>query len=183
MRLANVKEIKLYTSDNARYIDPNVRSADIMLVKLEDDTDPVVTLDTNYGIANFKKITEQLLLPILKKSKNNNLTNSLKVETVNNILGIRGNAITSTFSLSSLNNPVSIEKFQKLLIEFNNLDLSSDVSGKLKNSEGKVIKWRDALYVYNLLVNNEKNGDKRLTPLFQDYAKHNDTLGYDYINY
>ena len=183
MKLSGVNEISLYTSDDARNIVPGSTSKDIVLVKLDDDTNPIVSLDTNYGIANFKKITEELLLPILQKSKNNVLTDSFKVETMTNILGIRGNAITSTFSLSSLDNPVSIEKFQELLIEFNNLDVQSEVTGLLKNSEGKTIKWRDALYVYNLLVNNEKNGDKRLTPLFQDYAKRIDTLGYDYINY
>ena len=183
MKLSGVNEISLYTSDDARNIVPGSTSKDIVLVKLDDDTNPIVSLDTNYGIANFKKITEELLLPILQKSKNNVLTDSFKVETMTNILGIRGNAITSTFPLSSLDNPVSIEKFQRLLIEFNNLDVQSEVTGLLKNSEGKTIKWRDTLYVYNLLVNNEKNGDKRLTPLFQDYAKRIDTLGYDYINY
>lgn len=38
-------------------------------------------------------------------------------------------------------------------------------------------------YTYNLLVNNEKYGDLRLTPLFQDYVKEKDSLGYDYVSF
>lgn len=183
MKLAGVNEIWLYTSDDARTSIPNTNSPDAVLVKIDDNTNPIVTLNTNYGIANFKKICEELLLPILQEKGSSILTDYLKVESMNNIFGIRGTAITSTFSLSDLNNPVSIEKFQKLIIAFNNLDVKSNVQGVLKNNEGITLKWRDVLYVYNLLINNERYGNKRLTPLFQDYMKETDSLGYDYITF
>lgn len=183
MKLANVSEIWLYTSDNARTSVPNTNSSDAVLVKIDDNTNPIVTLNTNYGIANFKKICEELLLPILQEKGGSVLTDYLKVESRNNIFGIRGNIITSTFSLSDLNNPVSIEKFQKLVIAFNNLDVKSSVQGVLKSNEGTALKWRDILYVYNLLVSNERYGNKSLTPLFQDYMKETDSLGYSYITF
>lgn len=184
MELAGVKEIKLYTSDEARAEDPTDANASNMItVKLEDETSPIVTLDTNYGIANFKRITEELLLPILQSGKDNILTDSLKIESVYNPFGLRGNAITSTFPLSDLNNPVSIERFQRLTMAFNNLDINSDGTGKLLNAEKKNLKWRDVLYVYNLIVNNEKYGNKRLTPLFTDYMKEPNSLGFNFVTF
>jgi len=35
--------------------------------------------------------------------------------------------------------------------------------------------------VYNLLINNERYGNQRLTPLFEDYMKEKSTLGYNYV--
>lgn len=37
--------------------------------------------------------------------------------------------------------------------------------------------------MYNLLTNNERYGNLRLTPLFQDYVKEEGTLGNNYIHY
>ena len=54
---------------------------------------------------------------------------------------------------------------------------------KLKNSYGEELKWRDLFYIYNLAVNNERYGDKRLTPLFRDYIKERGSLALDYIEF
>jgi hypothetical protein len=37
--------------------------------------------------------------------------------------------------------------------------------------------------VYNLIINNERYGDRRLTPLFEDYIKNKDNLGGEYFNF
>ena len=182
LSLSNKSEIRLYTSDDARTIEKNKDTSNTVLVKATEGEDFIVSLDTNYGIANFKKIMEELILPTVQ-SQGTVLANSLKVESVRNAFGIRGNAITSTFPLGDMRSPVSVDKFQKLVIEFNNLDIKSGIAGKLRNTEDKAVKWKDAFYVYNLIVNNEKYGNKRLTPLFEDYIKEKTSLGYNFVHY
>ena len=179
LKLSGIKSINLYTSDEARSkVDGNT-----VTVSQDDTTPTIIRLDTNYGMANFKKLTEEVLLPILQKGENNPLLSSLKVETVTNILGLRGTAITSTHSLRNLNNAVSAKKFQELVVAFNNIDIKSEVAGKLKNSEGKTLKWGDVLYAYNLLVSDDKYGNKNLTPLFEYYRKDKSSLAADYVNF
>ena len=97
--------------------------------------------------------------------------------------GLKGTAITSTHSLRNLNNAVSAKKFQELVVAFNNIDIKSEVAGKLKNSNGEVIKWGDVLYAYNLLVSDDKYGNKNLTPLFEYYRKDKNSLAADYVNF
>ena len=183
LQLAGIPSIELYTSDDARIESKLKDKTDVKTVNANDTTPTIISLDTNYGIANFKKLTEQVLLPIIQKNDTSSLAKSLKVESVYTALGIRGNAITSTHALKNLNNPISIKQFQELLTAFDMLDVKSGVTNKLTNSNGDNLKWRDVLYVYNLIVNNESYGDKRLTPLFEYYAKEEDGLGYDYIKF
>ena len=64
---------------------------------------------------------------------------------------------------------------------FNDLDVNENTSSLVTNVKGDLLQWRDLFYVYNLLVNNERYGDKSLTPLFQDYLKESDSLGYNYV--
>jgi hypothetical protein len=45
------------------------------------------------------------------------------------------------------------------------------------------MQWKDLLYVYNLIVNNDSYGDKRLTPIFEDYIKDNNNIAREYIKY
>lgn len=182
LELAGVKEITLYTSDDARNT-ASARKSDMKVVKATDAEPTIITLDTNYGIANFKQLMEKVLLPILKKYDKSVLSRSLKTESMANVFGIRGNQITSTFSLKNLNTSVSIRQFQELLTAFDLLDTKSGATGKITNSSGDVLKWRDLLYVYNLVVNNDSYGDKRLTPLFEYYMKESDSLGFDYVKF
>lgn len=140
MRLAGVEEFWLYTSDDARLVSVNTPSNSSVLVKLEDNTDPIVSLDTNYDIANFKKITEELLLPILQKGEDNVLTEFLTVESVKNNFNLLGSSIVSTFSLKDLNNPVTADKFNTLIGAFNKLDLRSSKVPVIKNTLGNSLK-------------------------------------------
>lgn len=171
---------KLYTSDDARIVN-NVKDNEI-LVPLDTEEDHIISLTTPQGIANFKRLMEDVLLPLLK-TKSGILTDSLRLTNGYNLLGLYGTSITSTFGLSSLNNPVSVDKFQKLLKEFNELDTKAETKGLVQNNNNEDLKWRDLFYLYNLIVNNEKYGDLRLTPLFQDYVKEQDSLGFSYIDF
>lgn len=174
----SLKEFLIYTSDDARNTDAiQFNSKKIT----EDDTeDTIISLNTNYGIANFKKVMELILLPLLQ-TKSNVLLDSFRVQNITNGLGIKSSSITSTFPLSALNNVVARDKSQKLTKAFNDLDVSSETSQMVRNANNKIMKWRDLFYVYNLVVNNEKYGNHRLTPLFEDYIKEKDSLGYDYV--
>lgn len=183
MKLADVKEFTLYTSDDAMKYGINESKAYQKIVKVDDGNEDRISLTSNYGIANFKRLVEQILLPILQQNEGNPLTDYLKVESGRNLFGLMGNSITSTFSLGELNNPVSIERFQQLIMAFNNLDINPKTAGQITNINGKPMQWRDLLYVYNLIVNNDKYGNKRLTPLFQDYIKERNSLGYKYVTF
>jgi len=177
--LTKINNFRVYTSDNARnakYINDNS-----ILVNETDTENTIITLDTNFGIANFKRLMESILLPMLQ-TKSNILLDSLKVQTnIRNILGIKTQGITSTFPLSAINNAVTKDKAQKLIKAFNELDISHDTNTLVKNTQNNLVKWRDLFYIYNLTLNNERYGALRLTPLFEDYIKEEDSLGYDYV--
>lgn len=180
-----IKDYIFYNSDEARSLDINKIKGETSSIKFINGNDPkdsIITLDTNYGIANFKKAMEDVLLPMLQ-TKSNVLIDALKVQSTPNILGIRGNAITSTIPLTGLVGTIAQVRAQKLMKAFDDLDINADTRSMIKNSNGNTLKWRDLFYTYNLLVNNEKSGDLRLTPLFQNYAKEKDSLGYDYIKF
>jgi len=168
----------LYTSDDARTLEKVAENS--KTVKANDAEDTIISLNTNYGIANFKKLMEEVLLPILQR-KSNILLDSLRIQEITNILGVRTAAITSSFNLSDLNNPVAKDKAQNLIKTFNDLDVSDDTKNLIKNSKNELLAWRDLFYVYNLLINNERYGNQRLTPLFEDYMKEKASLGYNYV--
>jgi hypothetical protein len=80
---------------------------------------------------------EQVLLPILQNNIHTKaFTESLKIETRNNLFNIPMDQITSTFPMGQLNSPINLEKFQTLLSEFNNLDISGKIE-KINNANGK----------------------------------------------
>lgn len=176
LKQANINEITLYTSDSA------INNPDQVEV-VNQNSDFTISLDTNYGIANFKRVMEQVILPLLQSYDNSNMTENLRVETVNNLFGLKTNSIVSAYSLKALNSPVAIHQFNSLLSAFNSLDSNIQTEGKIKNSYGEELKWRDLFYIYNLAVNNERYGDKRLTPLFRDYIKERGSLALDYIEF
>lgn len=180
-----IKNFAVYMTDDARNIDVNTikeTTKDIRIVNSEDTDPTIISLNTNYGIANFKRIMEEILLPMLQ-TKSSELSKSLRVQSSFNAFGLRGNTITSVFPLSSMTNPVAKDRAIKLLKAFNELDINRETQGLILNSNGQELKWRDLFYTYNLLVNNEKYGNLRLTPLFQDYVKEKDSLGYDYVKF
>ncbi len=176
LKQANIDEIVLFTSDSA------INNPDQVEV-VDQNSDFTISLDTNYGIANFKRVMEQVILPLLQSYDNSNMTENLRVETVNNLFGLKTNSIISAYSLKTLNSPVAIHQFNSLLSAFNSLDSNIQTEGKIKNSYGEELKWRDLFYIYNLVVNNERYGDKRLTPLFRDYIKEKGSLALDYTEF
>lgn len=191
LTLAGESQIILNTSNKAKYESvgniksfrslPSINQSTIVIDKNSEDF--IVDLTTDYGVANFKILMEQVILKILDKSNRSNLAKSLRLMTVKNSLGLPGVQITSTFGISNLNLPINAEKFQELLAEFNDVDKLVENEFKIKNAEGSIIPYQDLFYVYNLLVNNEMYGDKRLTPLFEDYIKYKNTIGHEYLMY
>ena len=103
------------------------------------EPDTIITLSTNYGIANFKRLMEELLLPIVK-NKSNIISESLAVRTVNNILGIRGSSIESTFPLSDISTPYSLALSKRLLKAFNDLDIVETKDHIVKNANNVPLK-------------------------------------------
>lgn len=184
MELAGVDSYKVYTSYTAK--DGEIESGSKQNVETIQRTvgkDAVVSLDSSYNIAQFKKLVEELILPIIQKATDNSITEKLKVESVNTPFRTLGTGIVSTFPLKELNNPVYAKNFQNLLADFDSLDNDSKTRGLFKNSYGKDLKIRDIFYIYNLITNNERVGDKRLTSLFQNYYKEYDNLTLDYLKH
>lgn len=177
-----IKDFIIYTNDDARLLSEITdKSKYIKKVNEDDKEDTIISLDTDYGIANFKRMMEMVLLPIIQNSSDG--VTDLYVKSVWNLFGLRGEAIISKFQLSSITDPVSLDLAQNLLYKFNNLDVNFSNKNIIKNTSGEIIKWRDLFYLYNLLVNNDMYGDLRLTPLFQDYMKEPNTLGNDYVRF
>ena len=178
MRLAGTDSFVIFDSDRSKdFVEVNTK------VELSDNTNPIIYLDSSYNIANFKKIMEELILPILQKYDLSDFSNHLRIETALNNFGNKGTSIVSTFPLKDMTNFVNITQFQKLINSFNLLDTNVKTKGLIKNSIGKELNFRDLFYIYNLIQNNERFGNKRLTPIFQDYIKEKDSLGYNFVSF
>lgn len=171
---ANVNSVTLYTDNKAV-------NDDAFTEVVTQDSDFNVSLDTDYGVANFKVLMEEVMLPILNKVSD--VGSLLRTETLKNVFGLLSTTIVSMHQLKYLNNPISIGRFQELLNKFNELDENINSRNRIQNTFGENLRWRDLFYIYNLLVNNELYGDKRLTPLFRDYSKESNSLQNDYLNY
>lgn len=173
--------IQLYGDDNAKTEPVNKENNFVVKVNKDSGEDFIIDLTTDYGIANFKRMMENLVLPILQSSKKAELGKMLRTKSVKNPYGLFTSQIVSTFGLSSLDSDVNIEKYQELLNYFNEVDIKSEI--KIHNIFGSEVRYQDLFYLYNLIVNNEAYGDNRLTPIFQDYVKDPTTIGYKYLNY
>lgn len=174
LKQSGINSVELYTDDKAMNDSNFVKT-------INKNSDFTVSLNSDYGIANFKVLMESVLLPILKNSSN--IGEMLRIEQMNNPFGLKTNTIVSSHQLKYLNNPISIARFQEILTEFNSLDERIETKNIIKNNFGESLRWRDLFYIYNLVVNNDLYGDKRLTPLFRDYSKESDSLLNQYLNY
>ena len=174
LKLANKQSVKMNLNDNAMNDSKEIKEFGI-------DSNFTISLDSDYGIANFKIIMEELMLPILQA--NSKMGKFLRIEQMNNAFGLRTNTIVSDNQLKYLNNPISISKFQEILSTFNSLDENIKSKGIIKNIFGESLNWKDLLYIYNLTVNNDLYGDKRLTPLFRDYGKEPTSLLNSYLKH
>lgn len=194
LNMAGLDKIVLYNSDLGKVYSksdlaeankakvPEISEINITVYK-DSGEDYMVDLTTDHGIANFKKIMEQVMFSALEKSERTELGKILTLRNMKNQFSEFGNQIAPTFGISSLNNPVSIENFMKLLNEFNDIDKKIEPKFKVTNIKGKTIQWKDLLFVYNLVVNNEAYGDLRLTPLFQDYMKDTGNVANSYLHF
>ena len=187
MRLSGVKEFTYYVSPKAQDssvvtgIDGTLNTNVARIIKSSDIGDKIISLRDDVEIANFKLAVENLILPILQKHLGEN--NFFRLNTINDKFNMKMTTLGSEIPLRNSNIPVLIEKFSKVLNLFDTIDLRFKYNTSIKNTEGEYLKWKDLLFTYNLLVNNEKYGDNRLTALFQNYMGDKDGFGYDYIKY
>lgn len=190
LSLAGIDKLILAKNESAKYSAPyNVSNEfnDKSYIEVKKNIDGSYTnsdfnvdLLTDTGIANFKILMESVILEILKKPEyKNEFINSLRLQSLKNPYNLRTNQIVTSFNISELNNPINIEKFQNLLSDFNSIDFIKT----LKNVNEEQMNWRDLFYLYNLFTNNESYGSKRLTPLFEDYMKERNSIGYDFLLY
>ncbi len=151
--------------------------------KMSDAFRPTVTPDDNYvfdlssdhGIATFKKMMEEIIYPMVR---NTPFGEDLGLRSVRNRLGIWGNQIVCTNSLSSLNTESGIDKYEETVFNFDNIGKSN-----ITYSNGKKADYRDLFWLYNLVTNNEGYGPNRLTALFENYLKDPSALAYDYYSF
>lgn len=198
LKKAKVDKITLNDNDGAKNYSPEeIRLGEkgkvaefTRTVHIDKGEDTIIDLTTDTGIANFKIVMEKLMFQMLEDSEKSELGKQLSLRNIKDSFGLFSTKITPTYGLGQMNNPVSIENFIRLLNEFNKIDSVIEANtedGKpnyqIKNTKGKVIKWGDLLYLYNLVVNNETYGNLRLTPLFEDYVKDTGNLGRSYLNY
>lgn len=174
LKLSNKQSIEMNLNDNAMNDSKEIKEFGV-------NDNFIISLDSDYGIANFKIAMEKLMLPVLQA--NSKMGKFLRIEQMNNAFGLRTDTIVSDNQLKYLNNPISISKFQEILTNFNSLDENIKSKGIIKNAFGESLNWKDLLYIYNLTVNNDLYGDKRLTPLFRDYAKEPNSLLNSYLKH
>ncbi len=179
---AGEKSIEMFTDNSAKTIAYGKTNPHTVKITTDSD-DFVVDLTTDYGIANFKRIMENLILPILQSSKKSGLGEMFRLKSVKNPFGIYTSQIVSVFGLSSLDSEVNLAKYQEILNHFNEVDYKVEHEKRITNNDNKIIPYQDLLYMYNLIVNNEAYGDNRLTALLQDYMKDPTSIAYKYLNY
>jgi hypothetical protein len=109
-------------------------------VEQSSDSDMIIDLTSDYGVANFKIMMEQVLFNVLEKSETSDLTDTITLKSITNPLGLYGTQIAPTYGISTLNNPISIENFLKLLNEFNKIDSSIEPSNKVTTLNGQIVK-------------------------------------------
>lgn len=185
LKLAGESKITLANDDSAKnYSAEDIRKGIASrTIYVDSGDDFILSLSSDTGIANFKVVMEKLMYKILDNSISTELGKQLVLRSSKNAFGLFSNKITPLYNLKNLNNPISIEHFVKLLNEFNSVDSRVKQEEKILNTRGKVIKWVDLLFLYNLIVNNESYGDLRLTPIFQDHVKDESSLARNYLNY
>jgi hypothetical protein len=191
-KVYTIPSVVFYTSDEAKLnsagdlrrahkLNLNLGSRVTKVTPTSEDF--IIDLTTDTGIANFKVMVEDILLPALELSNKTAISELISLKGLKSAFNLFGLQLAPTYGISSLNNPVSIENFLKLVGEFNKLDKVIENSLRVRTVSGKVVKWGDLFFLYNLIVNNEAYGDNRLTPLFQDYIKDMETIAYDYFKF
>lgn len=177
------ENFEVYVGNDAK-IDPIGKSTGgVKIIKANTGEDYIINLTTDFGIATYKKMMEEIIFPILRKSKSSNLGSLLRTRTLRNPYGLLTSQITATFGISSLDSSTNVTKYQDLLYNFNQVDFKIEQEYKIKGKNDVILKYKDLFYLYNLIVNNEQYGDNRLTAIFQDYVKDKNNIAYKYLNF
>jgi hypothetical protein len=129
LKQAGMNKITLYKDSDSKY------NLETITVTPEDNY--IVDLTTDYGIANFKKLMEEAVLPLLQQLDNSNVIKNLRVETITNQYGLKTNAIVSAYELKRLNSSIAIEQFNQLIDAFNNIDRNVLTANKIQNAYGE----------------------------------------------
>lgn len=183
MKKAGVSDYILYLTEGVKDEVTFEDGATARKITESDTSNPRISLDSIQGIAMFKRIMEDLIIPIAKKTIDSEFINSLNSESMITSMGLEGTGLTSSHSLQELNTLNSLAKFDELINDFDSLDTRSGLVGAFKNNVGSSLKLRDLIFLYNLVVHKEKYGNKKLTPILENYMKEPGSLGYNYIKY
>ena len=159
--------IKLFKLTESGIVEKDISSG---LTGLEDIE---VNLKSDIGIANFKRIMEQLVLPYIKEVGENKeeLSDFIRYTIIDSVVSPLGKRTSQISTLAGVNNNKSEatrEIAEKYILSFESLDTALN-NKRLKNKNNEVVNFKDLLYLYNLFINNEKFGDKSLTGIFTDY--------------
>jgi hypothetical protein len=82
---------------------------------------------------------ETVLLSILSKSKKSDFISQIKLGAVQSELSSERNQIIPMYNLSNLNNEYNFEKFQNILLSFNNLDFVIEEELKIRNAQNTLL--------------------------------------------
>jgi hypothetical protein len=165
----------LYSDDSAKQFPIGNNNSTITINKGSDFN---IDLTSDRGIANFKLMMENLVLPIIQKDSR--IGDILKLKSVRNSLGLFGNQIVSEYNLNDLKSESGYARYQEAISAFNDID---SISTKIKYANGSDASYKDLLWMYNLVTNDESFGPNRLSSLFVDYLKDSDSLPYKYYKY
>ena len=144
-----IPSVVFYTSDEAKLNSAgDLRRAQKLNLNLGNrvtkvtptSEDFIIDLTTDTGIANFKVMVEDILLPALELSNKTAISELVSLKGLKSAFNLFGLQLAPTYGISSLNNPVSIENFLKLVGEFNKLDKVIENSLRVRTVSGKVVK-------------------------------------------
>ena len=171
-------KIILYIDDSAKLF-PTTNSSLANNITITKGNSFDIDLTSDAGIANFKLIMENLVLPMLSNSSSK-LGSILKLRSVKNSLGLIGNQIVSEYNLNDLKTESGYAKYKEAISAFNECN---DGITRIRYRNSSEVDYRDLFWIYNLVTNNEAFGPNRLSALFADYLKDPMVLPYKYYKY
>ena len=161
MNLTNAPKIDYY-DENGRYSILNTRS-----------TKGSVIIDTKSldNLASFKVIMEKHLIPYLKENESGNSFVKALIKATNKYSDKEFYKIN--INMSALNDSIVGPLYNEYLSDFNEL---ADKNSGLTGANGTDLNWGDLFFVYNTIINKNAIGNERMSRIFEDYIKKENSL-------
>lgn len=167
-------EFSIITKGNPHFIKSVGNNFVLNLKQSEPSEESNVVLGTTEGNATFKYIVENIVIPRLKKTyKNNDLLKDLTITETDKT--IDHNSFTKLTTTTKL---IPSNDFERQVINKYKLGLNYIKDAEIPelamfDSDGNKLgnlNFLDMLFLYNLIVNENKSGESNLTILFQDFV-------------